>query len=88
MSSTAPPTRPSTATITNGTRNQVGSSVASAPIGSAAIALLSALRGAGQQQAEDQQDDRGERAAERRPADHAARSRTAAAGSASSRRPR
>ena len=40
MSSTAPPTRPSTATITNGTRNQVGNASASAPIGSAAIALL------------------------------------------------
>ena len=37
MSSTAPPTRPSTATSTNGTRNQVGSRSASAPIGSAAI---------------------------------------------------
>ncbi len=41
MSSTEPPTRPSTATIANGTRNQVGSSVVSAPIGSAPIALLS-----------------------------------------------
>ena len=38
MSSTAPPTRPSTATIANGTRNQVGSSVVSAPIGSVKIA--------------------------------------------------
>ena len=41
MSSTDPPTRPSTATMANGTRNQVGSSVVSAPIGSAPIALLS-----------------------------------------------
>src|ERR1700730_10724601 len=41
MSSTAPPTSPSTATMANGTRYQVGSSVVSAPIGSAAIALLS-----------------------------------------------
>ncbi len=40
MSSTEPPIRPSTATIANGTRNQVGSRVASAPIGSAPIALL------------------------------------------------
>jgi hypothetical protein len=40
MSSTAPPTRPRTATAANGTRNQVGSTVVSAPIGSAAIALL------------------------------------------------
>src|ERR1035441_3462101 len=31
MSSTAPPTRPSTATIANGTRNQAGSRVVSAP---------------------------------------------------------
>ena len=37
MSSTAPPTRPSTATSANGTRNQVGSTSVSAPIGSAAI---------------------------------------------------
>ena len=43
MSSTAPPTRPSTATIANGTRNQVGSSAASAPIGSAAIASDSSV---------------------------------------------
>ncbi len=41
MSSTDPPTRPSTATMANGTRNQVGSRVVSAPIGSAPIALLS-----------------------------------------------
>ena len=34
MSSTAPPIRPSTATIANGTRNQVGSTSARAPIGS------------------------------------------------------
>ena len=40
MSSTAPPTRPSTATSANGTRNQVGSTVVSAPIGSAAMASL------------------------------------------------
>src|ERR1035441_7040238 len=40
MSSTAPPTRPSTATIANGTRNQLGSRVVSAPIGSAPIAEL------------------------------------------------
>ena len=40
MSSTAPPTSPSTATRANGIRNQVGSTVVSAPIGSAAIALL------------------------------------------------
>ena len=40
MSSTEPPIRPSTATMTNGTRNQVGSSVASAPTGSAPIAEL------------------------------------------------
>src|SRR4051794_5976391 len=39
MSSTAPPTSPSTATSANGTRNQVGSRAASAPIGSAAMAL-------------------------------------------------
>ena len=39
MSSTAPPTRPSTATMTNGTRYQVGRMVASAPIGSVLIAL-------------------------------------------------
>ncbi len=37
MSSTAPPTRPSTATSAKGTRNQVGSRSVSAPIGSAAI---------------------------------------------------
>ena len=43
MSSTAPPMRPSTATIANGTRNQVGSSTVSAPIGSAPIAVLSAF---------------------------------------------
>ena len=41
MSSTAPPTRPSTATSANGTRYQVGSRAASAPTGSAAIAVLS-----------------------------------------------
>src|ERR1700735_4575155 len=39
MSRTAPPTRPSTATMTNGTRSQVGKMVASAPIGSVLIAL-------------------------------------------------
>ena len=39
MSSTDPPTRPSTATMMNGTRYQVGSRLASAPIGSAAIAV-------------------------------------------------
>ena len=39
MSSTAPPTRPSTATMTNGTRYQVGKMVASAPIGSVLIAV-------------------------------------------------
>ena len=38
MSSTDPPIKPSTATIANGTRNQVGSRVASAPMGSAWIA--------------------------------------------------
>ena len=38
MSSTDPPTRPSTATMMNGTRYQVGSRLASAPIGSLAIA--------------------------------------------------
>src|ERR1700743_973315 len=36
---TAPPTRPRTATITNGTRYQVGRIVASAPIGSVLIAV-------------------------------------------------
>ncbi len=36
MSSTAPAMIPPTATRANGTRNQVGSSVVSAPIGSAA----------------------------------------------------
>src|ERR1017187_2758815 len=41
MSSTDPPTSPSTATMANGTRYQVGSSVVSAPIGSPAMALLS-----------------------------------------------
>ena len=41
MSSTAPPTRPSTATTANGTRNHVGNSMVSAPIGSAAMASLS-----------------------------------------------
>ena len=39
MSRTAPPTRPSTATMTNGTRYQVGRMVASAPIGSVLIAV-------------------------------------------------
>ena len=34
MSSTAPPTRPSTATTANGTRNQIGSVIAIAPTGS------------------------------------------------------
>jgi hypothetical protein len=43
MSSTAPPTRPSTATIANGTRNHSGSNVVSAPIGSSAIALFRAV---------------------------------------------
>ncbi len=43
MSSTAPPMRPSTATMANGTRNQVGSRMASAPIGSLAIEVLSAF---------------------------------------------
>src|SRR6478672_8268582 len=43
MSSTAPPTRPSTATTMNGTRYQVGSSVVSAPIGSLAMLSLSLL---------------------------------------------
>ena len=43
MSSTEPPIRPSTATIANGTRNQVGSRLASAPIGSAPIAVLRLL---------------------------------------------
>ena len=41
MSSTAPPIRPSTATIANGTRNQVGSTSASAPIGSAPMSWAS-----------------------------------------------
>src|SRR5580693_7620274 len=40
MSSTDPPIRPSTATMANGTRNQEGSSVASAPIGLAPIAPI------------------------------------------------
>ena len=40
MSSTAPPTRPSTATIANGTRYHSGSSVVSAPMGSLAMASL------------------------------------------------
>jgi hypothetical protein len=40
MSSTAPPTRPSTAVMMNGTRNQVGRAAASAPIGSPASAAL------------------------------------------------
>ncbi len=43
MSSTEPPIRPSTATMANGTRNQVGSKVVSAPIGSAPIAALRVL---------------------------------------------
>jgi len=43
MSSTAPPTRPSTATMTNGTRYQVGKIVDSAPIGSVLMALSSLL---------------------------------------------
>ncbi len=43
MSRTAPPTRPRTATTANGTRNQVGRIVVSAPIGSAATALFSVL---------------------------------------------
>ena len=38
MSRMAPLTRPPTATSANGTRNHVGSSVVSAPIGSAAMA--------------------------------------------------
>src|SRR5580693_7620273 len=38
MSSTDPPIRPSTATMANGTRNQEGSSVPSAPSGFAPIA--------------------------------------------------
>src|ERR1700735_36126 len=38
MSSTAPPTRPSTATSTNGTRYHVGKMVDSAPIGSVLMA--------------------------------------------------
>ena len=37
MSSSAPPIRPSTTTRMNGTRNQVGRIVPSAPIGSAPI---------------------------------------------------
>ena len=41
MSRTAPPTRPSTATSANGTRNHVGSKVVNAPIGSVAMAALS-----------------------------------------------
>ena len=36
----AAPTSPRTATTTKGTRNQVGSRSASAPMGSAAIAVL------------------------------------------------
>jgi hypothetical protein len=43
MSSTDPPTSPSTATIANGTRNHLGSSVVSAPIGLAPIAELRPL---------------------------------------------
>ena len=41
MSRIAPLTRPPTATRANGTRNHVGSSVVSAPIGSAAMAAES-----------------------------------------------
>jgi hypothetical protein len=41
MSSTAPPTSPRTATMTKGTRNQVGNNVANAPTGSLPIAELS-----------------------------------------------
>ena len=41
MSSTAPPTRPSTATTANGTRNQIGSVIAIAPTGSLAMAAAS-----------------------------------------------
>src|SRR5829696_1930543 len=41
MSRTAPPTRPSTATSANGMRNQIGSKVVSAPMGSVATASLS-----------------------------------------------
>ena len=37
MSSTAPPTRPSTATTANGTRNQIGRVIAIAPTGSVAM---------------------------------------------------
>ncbi len=37
MSSTAPPTRPSTATTANGTRNHIGSVIAIAPTGSVAM---------------------------------------------------
>jgi len=70
MSSTAPPMRPSTATIANGTRNQVGSRTASAPIGSLAIEVLSPLGGAGQQRPENEQDDGGQRGAEGRPEGH------------------
>ena len=43
MSSSAPPIRPSTTTRMNGTRNQVGSSVPSAPIGSSPMAAESSL---------------------------------------------
>ena len=71
MSSTAPPTRPSTATMTNGTRYQVGRIVASAPIGSVLIALDSDGGRPGEQQPEPEQEDRRDRRAERRPPHHA-----------------
>ena len=43
MSSTAPPTSPSTATSANGTRNHVGRAAARAPTGSCAIASDSSV---------------------------------------------
>lgn len=46
MSSTAPPIRPSTATRANGTRNQVGSAMASVPTGSVASAALKSFEDA------------------------------------------
>ena len=73
MSSTAPEIRPPTATMTNGTRNQFGSSVGQRADRVAADRVRQVLGvRADQQDAVDEQDDRGDAGAERRPADDAA----------------
>ena len=69
MPSTAPETSDRITATRKGTSSQVGRRVARVPIGSTAMPGLELLVGAGQQEAVDDQDDGGDRAAEGVPPD-------------------